>query len=160
MDGTAERMTPEFALTAALDTVPVLKDADGNAKVAALQPRRDWRPPFVFYIPTTDEEEKALDGLTGLQDFAANLHCVAGTHRGLLLLCQRVKKALQEMTGWVYVASDLDPGDDGLNGRVLIEDISMEQSSPDLVEMDVGYYRRIYTVRIQYQTEEVPENDD
>ena len=35
----------------------------------------------------------------------------------------------------------------------------MQQSSPDLYEAEVGYYRRMYTVRIDYQTEEVFEND-
>ena len=93
-----DRMSPEFALKAALATVPVIADpAEGEPKVSALQPKKDWKPPFTFYVPTEDSEEEALDGLTGLQSFAAAIHCVAGTYRGLQLLCVRVKKALKEM---------------------------------------------------------------
>lgn len=84
-----DRMSPEFALVQALSTVPVIADPTGREpKVGALQPKKDWKAPYLFYIPTGDAEEEALDGSTGLQRFAATLHCVAGTHRGLLLLCQ------------------------------------------------------------------------
>ena len=152
----AMRMSPEFALVEALRTVPVLADPNGGEpKVAALQPKKDWRAPFVFYIPTEDSEERDLDGPCGLQHFAATLHCVGGTHRGMQLLCQRCKKALREMRGAVYrtpADEDEDP-----RGAVLIEDLAVEQSSPDLYEAEVGLYRRIYTVRIHYQTEETYE---
>lgn len=149
-----DRMSPEFALVQALGTVPVIADSDGEAKVAAMQPRQNWKPPFLFYIPTADSEEETLTGPTGLQRFTATLHCVAGTHRGLQLLCQRTKKAVKAMRGAVYTTPETDP-DDGPKGSVLIEDADMEQSSPDLLEMEVGLYRRMYTVRLDYQTEEV-----
>ena len=58
------------------------------------------------------------------------------------------------MTGAVYSTPEEDP-DAGPKGSVLIEAASMEQSSPDLLEMDVGLYRRMYNVRLEYQTEEV-----
>lgn len=154
-----DRMDPTFALVQALDTVPVLQDVNGKPKVAALQPRKEWKAPFVFYIPDEDSEERALDGPTGLQSFTAALHFVAGTYRGLQLLCQRAKKALREMPGNVYETPDTDT-EVGLRGIILVEDVDLQQSSPDLVEMEVGYYRRIYTIRIDYQTEEVEGNND
>ena len=155
-----DRMSPEFALVQALGTVPVIADpAGGDPKVGALQPKKDWKAPYVFYIPSEDSEEETLDGSTGLQSFAATLHCVAGTHRGLQLLCQRCKKALKDMRGAVYSTPEHDQ-DEGPKGTVLIEDVTLEQSSPDLLEVEVGYYRRMYTVRLDYQTEEVRENED
>ncbi len=41
-----DRMSPEFALTAALEAV-----TDLTGKVSALQPKKDALPPFVFYTP-------------------------------------------------------------------------------------------------------------
>lgn len=150
-----DRMSPEFALVQALGRVPVIADpAGGEPKVGALQPKKDWKAPYLFYIPEVDDEEEALDGSTGLQRFAATLHCVAGTHRGLQLLCQRCKKALKNMRGTVYSTPEHDQ-EAGLKGTVLIEDVTLVQSSPDLREMEVGLYRRMYNVRLDYQTEEV-----
>ena len=155
MSDSYDRMSPEFALVQALGTVPVIADpGGGDPKVAAMQPRQNWKPPFIFYIPVTDSEEEDLDGPTGLQSFAAQIHCVSASHRGLQLLCQRAKKAVREMTGAVYSTPEEDP-DVGPKGSVLIEAASMEQSSPDLLDMEVGLYRRMYDVRLEYQTEEV-----
>ena len=44
-----------------------------------------------------------------------------------------------------------------LKGAVLVEYTEMNQSSPDLYEAEVGLYRRVYPVRVDYQTEEVIE---
>ncbi len=150
-----DRMSPEFALVQALGTVPVIADpAGGEPKAGAMQPKKDWKAPYLFYIPEVDDEEEALDGSTGLQSFTAQLHCVAGTHRGLQLLCQRCKKALKNMRGTVYSTPEHDP-EDGAKGTVLIENVTLEQSSSDLLETEVGLYRRMYNVRLDYQTEEV-----
>ena len=149
-----DRLSPEFALVEALRTVPVLLDAGGEAKVAAMQPKKGWKPPFAFYIPTVDSEDEALDGPTGLQHFAAQLHFVGGTHRGMQLLCQRAKKALTAMQGVVY---STDPADGEPGGSILAEAVNLQQVSADLYEAEVSYYRRVYTVQIDYQTEEVHE---
>ena len=149
-----DRLSPEFALVEALRTVPVLLDAGGEAKVAAMQPKKGWKPPFAFYIPTVDSEDEALDGPTGLQHFAAQLHFVGGTHRGMQLLCQRAKKALTAMQGAVY---STDPADGEPGGSILAEAVNLQQVSADLYEAEVSYYRRVYTVQIDYQTEEVHE---
>lgn len=151
MSSDYDRLSPEFALVEAMDAVPLL-----GGKVSALQPKPSWEPPFVFYIPSEDEEEEALDGPTGLQSFSAELHCVAATYRSLQLMCQQIKKALRVMQGTVYSTPDNDP-DMGVKGRVLIERMTATQTSPDLIEMEVGFYRRIYRVDLEYQTEEVYE---
>ena len=151
------RLSPEFALTAAMRTVAVLTDPDSNeVKFSALQPKKDWKPPFAFYIPTDDDEDRDLNGPNGQQRFAAQLHLVGGTHRGMQLLCQRAKKAVRDMTGETYRTET--PGCP--RGSILVEDARAAQSSPDLYDAGVGLYRRIYTVQIDYQTEEVYEDEE
>ena len=151
MEGSYARMSPEFALVQALEHVPVLT---GN--ISSMQPPKTARPPFAFYIPTADSESQDLDGPSGLQKFSAALHIVAATHRHLMSLCPLVKAAVQGMRGEVFSTPVIDSCDD-LKGRVLIEDCEISQSSPDLYETEVGYYRRVYTVDLDYQTEEVYE---
>ena len=150
----AEQMSPEFALVAALETVPGLL-----GKTNALQPKKGIKPPFAFYVSDTDDEEQALDGGTGLQRYTATVHLVSGSFRGLQLLCAWAKMAILEMRGRAYSTPENEP-DDVLRGRILVEDTGMTQSSPDLYETEVGYYRRMYTVRIDYQSEEVSFDDD
>lgn len=144
-----DRLSPEFALVAALEAVPALKD-----RVSALQPMKGLRPPFAFYISSMDDEEQALDGRTGLQQYTGTVNLVAGTFRGLQLLSARTRLAVQEMQGQVYSTPE-DDTEDVPRGRILVEDAVMTQSSPDLYEAEVGYYRRMYTVRLDYQTEEI-----
>ena len=144
-----DRLSPEFALVAALESVPVLA-----GRISALQPKKDVRPPFGFYVSDSDTEEEALDGSTGLQEWSGTLHLVAGTFRGLQLLSARARLAVQEMRGRVYSTPEND-AEDVPRGRILIEEAAMRQSSPDLYEAEVGYYRRMYSVRLDYQTEEI-----
>ena len=145
----AEQISPEFALVQALETVPGLQD-----KTNALQPKKGVKPPFAFYVSSTDDEEQALDGGTGLMRYTATVHLVSGSFRGLQLLCAWARSAVLAMQGATY-STLADESDDVLRGRILVEDTGMQQSSPDLYEAEVGYYRRMYNVRIDYQTEEV-----
>lgn len=154
MAGSATRMSPEFALAAALETVPVLL-----GKFTAMQPKKDAAPPFGFYVPTADAEEQLLDGPSGQQRFSATVHLVAATHRHLQLISSLAKQAVQEMCGAVY-RTPAENEAVGLKGAVLIEYTEMEQSSPDLYEAEVGFYRRMYTVRLNYQTEQVNEDEE
>ena len=87
------------------------------------------------------------------------LHLVGETYLGLHLLCARAKMAILDMRGATYTTPEND-ADDALQGQILVEDTGMTQSSPDLYETEVGYYRRMYTIRLDYQTEEVFADDD
>lgn len=153
MEGSYTQMSPEFALVQALETVPVLKGS-----VNAFQPPKQKRTPFAFYIPTADDEKQDLDGVTGLQSWSGTVHLVSNGERALQLLCAKAKKALHDMRGTVFATPEEDQ-DEGPKGRVLIEYVEIEQSSPDLFEAEVGLYRRVYTVRLDYQTEEIMEED-
>ncbi len=148
------RLTPEFALVMALETVQALL-----GKVSAMQPPKAASPPFAFYVPMSDREEDCLDGPSGLQSFSAAVHLVAASARGLQLLSAMVKATILGMRGTVYRTPAEDEAA-GLKGAVLIENTVTEQSSPDLFEAEVGLYRRVYTVRMNYQTEEITEDEE
>ena len=90
--------------------------------------------------------------------YTATLHLVESSFRGLQLLCAWARSAVLAMRGATY-STPADEPDSVLRGRILVEDTGMQQSSPDLYEAEVGYYRRMYNVRIDYQTEEVFEHD-
>ena len=147
-------MSPEFALVAALETVPALRDG-----VTPIQPKKDRLAPFAFYIPTADTEGQLLDGPSGLQSFSATLNLVAASFRHLQLISSLAKRAVLDMRGAVYRTPEEDEAV-GLKGRVLIEYTEMDQSGPDLFEASVGLYRRMYTVRLDYQTVEVFEDEE
>ena len=147
-------LSPEFALVQALETVPGLQN-----KTNALQPKKGVKPPFAFYASDTDDEEQALDGGTGLLRYTATLHLVESSFRGLQLLCAWARAAILAMRGGTYSTPENEP-DDVPRGSILVEDASLTQSSPDLYEAEVGYYRRMYSVRIDYQTEEVFTDED
>ena len=146
-------MTPEFALVETLETVPVLR-----GRVSALQPPKTATAPFAFYIPTADEESQDLDGPCGLQSWSGTVHLVSGGARALQLLCVKAKAALYDMSGEIYATPEEDE-EEGPKGRILVEHMEIEQSSPDLFEAEVGLYRRVYTVRLDFQTEEIFEED-
>ena len=147
-------LSPEFALVQTLESVRGLE-----GKVNALQPKKGVRPPYAFYVSDTDDEEQALDGGTGLQRYTGTLHLVAGSYSGLQLLCARTKAAILSIRGITFSTPESDDSC-ALRGRILVEDAGITQSSPDLYEAEVGYYRRMYSIRLDYQTEEVFTDDD
>lgn len=148
------RMSPEFALVQALETVPVLRGG-----VYALQPAKTARPPFAFYITTEDEEEQDLDGPSGLQTWSGALHLVAAGARALQLLVCKAKQALYDMQGGVYATPAAD-AEEGPKGRILVESVEVELNSPELYEAEVGLYRRVYAVRLGFQTEAIFDDEE
>lgn len=154
--GNYSRMSPEFALTAALETVEAL-----TGKVWPMQPKPDARPAFAWYIPTGDEEERDLAGPCGLQEWTGQLHLVTSRQQRLSLLCRQVQEALYSLQGTEAETPETGNGvEEGPQGRILIEEVRIEQASPDLYETEVGYYRRVYNVWIDYQTEEIFDDEE
>lgn len=133
-------MSVEAALVQALETVPALA-----GKVSAVQPIAQAAPPFAFYIPTADAAEEDLDGDTELRSFGATVHLVAATARALYNLCRLARAAVADMKGTIY-------GDAG--SRILVERARIDQTSPDLYEAEVGLFRRVYTVSLDYQADD------
>ena len=108
----------------------------GNVFIA--EAIKNATPPFVFYSPQTDEEDYALDGHTGLHTAFYAVHCVSVSYAQLVALCGLVRSALHNIRGKT------------LNG-ILFEQITIRQASPDIKEKEVNFYRRVYTLQVNYQ---------
>lgn len=108
----------------------------GNVFVA--EAIKNATPPFVFYSSQTDDEDYALDGCTGLHTAAFAVHCVSVSYAQLVALCGLVRSALHNLQG------------ETLNG-IVFEHITVRQASPDIKEKEVNFYRRMYTLQINYQ---------
>lgn len=150
-------LTPDGVMVDALEAITALKK-----QIWPMQPRKNAKPPFCFYLQISDDEDEALDAMTGLQHTSYQLHAVAGSYRSLDILCGRIKAAIRAMTGRAWARPDTAVCDlavcdkaaaDVGAGGLLVEDAQAEQVSPDLYDDDVGFFRRVYQVDIDYQTE-------
>lgn len=130
-------MTPEEAILAVLEPIAGLRE-----KVFPAEAIKNVPAPFVFYLQHSEDEEETLDGPTGLMSADFEINCVAQNYAGLTKLVSDVRQALQSMQGVTY-------------GDLLIERASVRQTSPDLKEKEVGLYRRMLTLAIRYQKEEI-----
>lgn len=128
-------MNPDLAIVDELSRVPKCKD-----KVYPLEALKTASPPFVFYVRLSQDEELTLDGGAGLMEATYELNCVAKTYKALTVLADDVYRRLRQMTGKAY-------------SGLLIERATVRQTSPDLKERDVGLYRRMYVLRLEYQEE-------
>lgn len=133
-------MTPDRVIKAALETAAGL-----SGKVYPLEGLKKASPPFVFYLQRAEDEEEALDGPVGLLSASFEINCVARTYAGLVALAGDVRPALQALQGAAH-------------GGLLIERAQVRQASPDLKEMEVNLYRRMYVLQLNYQ-KEVTENE-
>ena len=126
-------MTPEQAVTAVLETV------DGLAgKVFPAEALKNAAAPFAFYLLDEDSEREALDGPTGLCSATLEVHCVARNYGELVAMSAAVRSALRGMQGQTF---------DGM----LIERATVRQRSPDIKEVEVNLYRRMYVLQLDYQ---------
>ena len=130
-------MTPDQPIKAALETI------DGQAgKVYPMSGLKNAAAPFIFYLQMSEDDEYTLDGSTGLQTASFEINCVAKTYASLIALAGSVRQVLQALQGTKH--------DD-----LLIERVTVRQASPDLKEMEVDLYRRMYVLTINYQEEEM-----
>ena len=132
-------MNVETLIQTTLESVSGLTD-----HVYPLAGLKNAKAPFAFYLRVTQDEEDALDGLTGLQEAEFELNFVAATYAKLVLISTLGQKALRQLQGTNH---------DGL----LIERVVCQQSSPDLLEENVNLYRRRY--RLQFDYQEVNEHE-
>jgi len=135
-----ERLSVDFAMVSAVESVNDLQD-----QIWPLQPKKNAKPPFCFYEQITDDEEDALDGPTGMQHTGFRLHIVSGGLLSLSAQCAKILAAIRRMAGSSFQNEE--------DGSIFVEYVTAKQTSPDLYESDVGFYRRIYEVDFFYQTE-------
>lgn len=153
----AERLTPDFVMVTKLEEIPEIDE-----KIYPLRPAKNAAPPFAFYIQDTDNEDETLCGLSSLQHTGFKIHLVTDEYRELAIMGSLIKAKLNQMQGQIWTRADGGPvgavmagdavvatsGDD-----LLIERVRVTQTSPDLYETEVGWFRRIYDVDFDYQTE-------
>ena len=132
-------MTPEKIVKSTLEGIPGL-----SGQVFAVEALKNAQPDFVFYKSTSQDEEYALDGPTGLLAAEIEVHCVAASYGALVGLCRSVRSRLRALTGTTH-------------GGTLIERAVVRQATPDLRETEVNLFRRAYALKLDYQ--EVNENE-
>ena len=129
-------MTPEEAFLTVLEPIAGLRN-----KVYPAEALKNAVAPFVFYLQHDEDEEETLEGPTGLMKATFELNFVAQTYADLIRLVAAARPALHSMQGKTY-------------GDLLIERVIVRQASPDLKEMEVNLYRRMYSLTIHYQKED------
>lgn len=129
-------MTPDEVIKTALESIAGL-----DGRVFPLEGLKNAAAPFVFYLQISEDDEYTLDGSTGLQAVSFEINCVAKTYSSLVAMAGSVRPVLQALQGTTH--------DD-----LLIERVTIRQASPDLKEMEVNLYRRMYILTVNYQKEE------
>lgn len=157
MERSYTRMSPDFVMVRTLEGIQDLRD-----QIWPAQPRKNAKPPFIFYLQTDDSEDDALDKLTGLQHTGYQLHVVAEDYRRLPILGGEIKAAVNSLAGRAWPRADGAVCDlaivdnavaDTDSDSIFFEDVIIRQVSPDLFDNDVCLFRRVYQLDIDYQTE-------
>lgn len=126
-------MGVEGAITAALERVPLLA---GHVYTAEAMRNESL---FAFYRVRKDAPVGygLSDGALPLREAEVELHAVAEGFGDMLSCGEAIETA---------VAAMKDAADD-----IRVEELRIEQTSPDLKEVEVNKYRRMYVLRMWYE---------
>nr|DAH30335.1 MAG TPA: hypothetical protein [Caudoviricetes sp.] len=125
-------MVPEQSIKTALEGVKGLK-----GHVYTAEALRD-EPLFAFYRIRTWREEDVLEGGTGLETAEVEIHVVAESYAAMTATAALAANAVMALRGIQA-------------GGAYIERVWISQQSPDLKEMSINKFRRMYVLRIDYQ---------
>lgn len=125
-------MVPEQSIKTALEGVKGLK-----GHVYTAEALRD-EPLFAFYRIRSWNEEDALGGGTGLETAEVEIHIVAESYAAMTATAALAANAVKALRGIQA-------------GGAYIERVRISQQSPDLKEMSINKFRRMYVLRIDYQ---------
>lgn len=125
-------MVPEQSIKTALEGVKGLK-----GHVYTAEALRD-EPLFAFYRIRSWSEADALGGGTGLETAEVEIHIVAESYAAMTATAALAANAVKALRG-------IQAGD------AYIERARISQQSPDLKEMSINKFRRMYVLRIDYQ---------
>ena len=95
-------------------------------------------PLFAFYRVRSWDEEDVLEGGTGLETAEVEIHIVAGSYAAMASAAAQAVAAVKRLRG-------------AQAGGIYVEKVHVRQQSPDLKEMEVNKFRRMYVLRIDYQ---------
>ena len=131
----------EAELTVFDAVLDAIKTAPGlSGKIYHAEALKNAAPPFAFWIQDSEETEQALDGYTELESAVYSLH-----------LCARKLESLDPMARSVRTSVIALQGTEE-NGYIY-ERIDIRQISPDINEKEVGLYRKVYQISIDYQVD-------
>lgn len=126
----------EEIMVAALEALEGLKE-----RVCPVIDIQKSTGPLVVYDQNKENDQKTLSGNAGLPSAAYQIHVLHNTYLKMRQLCERVKTALENLQG-VYQLP------------VLIESVTVELATPDILESRVNLFRRTYNVIFEYQFKE------
>ena len=109
-----------------------------SGKVYHAEALKNASPPFAFWEQTSEETEQALDGYTCLERAGFNIHLCARRLDTLSPMAAGIKAALIALQGTAV---------DGF----LYERVDIRQISPEIVEKEVGLFRKVYQITVDYQ---------
>lgn len=122
--------------------VEALKALDGlSDRVCPVVDIQKSTGPLVVYDQRIEKEEQELIGGSGLQTAGFQIHVLHSTYRKMRLLSESVKSALLKLQGVI-------------NGPLLIEAVTAELATPDILETKVQLFRRTYNFTFNYQIKE------
>ena len=113
--------------------------ADLSGSVFHVEALKNAAPPFAFWLQTREETEQALDGYTELDTAAFELH-----------ICSRYLDQLDAKAAAARTAVISLQGTE--TEDVLYERINIRQITPVIHEREVGLYRKVYEITINYQS--------
>lgn len=125
-------MVPEQSIKTALEGVKGL-----NGHVYTAEALRD-EPLFAFYRVRNWDEMEVLAGGTGLETAEVEIHIVAESYAAMTATAALVANAVKALRGIQA-------------GGAYIERVRLSQQSPDLKEVSINKFRRMYVLRIDYQ---------
>ena len=135
-------MTPIDAVVTALNTIQSV-----TGKVYHMKALKNASAPFVFWFQDSESERQSLDGYTGLKEDGYEIHIVTKNLNDLNGISSAARAAIIALQGTTT------------NG-FLYESIDISQTSPVLNEREVGMYRKVYSLTIDYQETQTPENNE
>lgn len=126
----------EQAMTDAMEAIEGLAD-----RVCPVMDIQKSTGPLAVYDQNVENEEKTLCGHTGLLTAEYQVHVLHNTYLKMRQLSEQVKAALCALQGY-YQAP------------LLIEVVTVELGSKDIMETKVNLFRRTYNVNFEYQFKE------
>ena len=126
----------EEALVAALEAVEGLK-----GRVCPVVDIQKSTGPLVVYDQREENGQQTLAGRTELMAAGFQIHVLHGTYFKMRQLAEQVKEAIYSLCGYN-------------TAPLLIETVTVELASPDIMETKVSLFRRTYNINFQYQIRE------
>ena len=122
--------------------VAVLEGMDGmKDRISPVVDIQKSTGPLVVYDQTGESGQDTLTDRTGLMTAKYQIHVLHNTYLKMRHLAEKTKTALESLQG--HYRSPL-----------LIETVSVELGSPDILEAKVQLFRRTYDVTFNYQFKE------